>query len=425
MPRYLLAIPVTLIAMAGWAALCFIAVDGGLFRTPLTQSADPAAFARAATQKIEEEARGNLVFALIEEGDVVARHSTSAGEPVDGESLFQVASLSKWVSAWGVMALAEDGLIDLDAPASTYLTRWELPPSPYDHDGVTVRRLLSHMAGLGDGLGYDGFPEGEPVQSLEDSLTQAKDASSNASGAVRVVEEPGSGWSYSGGGYTLLQLLIEEISGMSFDDYMRTRIFRPLGMTDTGYVLDEAERTRLAENYDAQGRLEPLNRYTSLAATSLYTTANDMARFIEAQGPQAAPPGRGVLSPETLAAMRVPHASQMGADIWGLGTMLYAANNRGDFIIGHDGNNEPAINTAVRLDPDTGDGIVVLETGNSLLATDLAGDWVFWKTGNVDFLDFSVALPGMLRAILIGGVVILLLGILLGWELRRKDRRRG
>lgn len=60
--------------------------------------------------------------------------------------------------------------------------------------------------------------------------------------------------------------------------------------------------------------------------------------------------------------------------------MLYAANNSGDFIVGHDGSNEPAINTAARLDPATGDGIVILETGNPLLTTEIAGEWVFRKT---------------------------------------------
>ena len=91
------------------------------------------------------------------------------------------------------------------------------------------------------------------------------------------------------------------------------------------------------------------------------------------------------LTPKTLEEMRRPHASQLGADIWGLGTLLYAGNNAGGFVIGHDGNNDPAINTAARLDPETGNGASV-ETGNRLLATALAGEWLFWRTGNVDFL---------------------------------------
>ena len=94
-----------------------------------------------------------------------------------------------------------------------------------------------------------------------------------------------------------------------------------------------------------------------------------------------------MLSANTLEQMRKPLASQFGQEIWGLGTMLYAPNGVGGFVVGHDGNNEPAINTAVRLNPATGNGIVILETGNRLLATRLAGEWVFWETGNLDFSD--------------------------------------
>ena len=99
-----------------------------------------------------------------------------------------------------------------------------------------------------------------------------------------------------------------------------------------------------------------------------------MTRFIQAHaiGANGEPAGRGVLKPKTLEEMRRPHASQLGADIWGLGTMLYAGNNAGGFVIGHDGNNDPAINTAARLHPETGHGVVVLETGNRMLATTLA-----------------------------------------------------
>ena len=114
----------------------------------------------------------------------------------------------------------------------------------------------------------------------------------------------------------------------------------------------------------------------------------------------------------------------MGADIWGLGVMLYAPNNSGDFIIGHDGSNEPAINTAARLDPATGDGIVILTTGNPLLATELAGEWVFWKTGNVDSLAFAARLPGALAVLACGFVLILAAAALGFWRQGRQTARR-
>jgi hypothetical protein len=158
------------------------------------------------------------------------------------------------------------------------------------------------------------------------------------------------------------------------------------------------------------------------AAASLYTSTADLTRLIAAQrpGPDGAPAGRGVLKPSTLAEMRKPHASQYGADIWGLGLVLYAPNGAGDFIVGHDGNNFPAINTSARFDPASGDGIVVLETGDDLLATRLAGEWVFWRTGKVDALMVLMEVRQTLLVLAVGWGVILLGAGIVGWRLRRR-----
>jgi hypothetical protein len=167
-------------------------------------------------------------------------------------------------------------------------------------------------------------------------------------------------------------------------------------------------------------------RFAAVAPTSLYTSVSDLARFIEAHLPGKAgePIGRGVLAPATIHEMQRPHASKFGQDIWGLGTMLYAGNGTGGFIVGHDGNNEPAINTAARFNPATGNGIVILETGEPLLATRLAGEWVFWETGNVDFLAFTIAMPRMLRQIGFGSLAIILAMLVLSLALRHRRRSR-
>ena len=99
--------------------------------------------------------------------------------------------------------------------------------------------------------------------------------------------------------------------------------------------------------------------------------------------------------------------------------MLYAGNNAGGFVIGHDGNNDPAINTAARLDPETGNGVVVLETGNRLLATTLAGEWLFWRTGNVDFLMLTIEAGNLLKVLAAGWIAIILTAVIIGWRFRR------
>jgi CubicO group peptidase (beta-lactamase class C family) len=403
-----------------WGGLVFFALDQGWGHRTLAKTDDTRAFALAAQSIAEQRYAGNVSFVLIEDGNRVAEFHLSRGEEIDKRTVFQVASLGKWITAWGVMTLVEDGRIDLDAPVSTYLTRWRLPSSQFDTSGVTVRRLLSHTAGLSDGLGYDGFDSSEDRQTLEASLTKAADASPGKDGTALLSREPGSAWQYSGASYTLLQLIIEEVSGTSFPEFMHSRVFAPMNMTRTTFDHAKAIELGLAQNFTPDGKTEPFRWYTALAATSLFTTCEDLARFIARQGPGSANP---VLTREAIALTRTPHASDMGAEIWGLGAMLYAPNNSGDFIIGHDGSNEPAINTSARLDPATGDGIVILSTGTPMLATQLAGEWVFWKTGNVDSLTFASRLPTAL-AVFAGGTLVILIGVPLAIWLRTRTSKR-
>ncbi|WP_100260565.1 serine hydrolase domain-containing protein [Qipengyuania seohaensis] len=420
MKRFFSIAGLALLFCALWGAIVFAAVDRGWGHSAIAAPGDDRGFAQAAQQIAERDGAGNISFVLLEAGAQVEDFHLSNGEPIDAQTVFQVASLGKWITAWGVMALVEEGRIDLDAPVSTYLTRWQLPASEFDPSGVTVRRLLSHTAGLTDGLGYDGFGTAQERQTLEASLTRAMDVSPDKDGKTILGSEPGSGWQYSGGGYTLLQLVIEEVSGEAFPAFMQRRVLAPLGMKRTTFDHAAAQEMGLAENFRADGTNEPFRWYTALAATSLFTTSDDLAKFIAAQAPGRSNP---VLADETMALMGTPHASDMGADIWGLGAMLYAPNNSGGFIIGHDGSNEPAINTAARFDPATGDGIVVLSTGNPTLATEVAGQWVFWKTGNVDTLTFVSRLPTAL-AVFAAGVLVILIVMVTAVLRRRRSATR-
>jgi CubicO group peptidase (beta-lactamase class C family) len=414
----------TVLTLAGWTALVVAGTLEGWWRTPLAPFGDITAFRAAAITEIDKQHKGNVAFALLEKGRVAATHFVSKGKPVDGDSGFQVASMSKWITAWGVMKLVESGKLDLDKPVSHYLKRWTLPKSKFNNNGVTVRRLLSHTAGLTDGLGYSGFKPGEPPQTLEESLARAADASPGHDGIVRVGVEPGTEFLYSGGGYTLLQLLIEEVSGQSFNRYMKASVLEPLGMTRSTFVLEESGSVDVTEFFDERGTPAIHYRFTALAAASLYTTTTDMTRFLQAhlRGPTGEPPGRGVLSPQTLLEMRRPHASRFGAEIWGLGTILYVPNNAGGYIIGHDGNNDPAVNTAARLDPATGDGIIILETGNKLMATIVGSEWVFWHTGKVDLLLLTIESDALMNLLAVGWVTIVLAALFFGWRHRRSKR---
>lgn len=392
-----------------WAIFIVFGTLSGWWHKPITDSNNPDDFITEAKKEIDKSFVGSFAMALVEDGVVYDEYLFSLDNSVNRNTAFQAASLSKWVTAWGVMSLVDNGKLNLDEPISKYLTRWQLPKGEFNNNEVTVRLLLSHTAGLTDGLGYAGFPPETPIQSLEESLTRASDASPGANGEVKVGIKPGSEWIYSGGGYTLLQLLVEEVSETSFQDYMNETIFKPLGMINSTFVWDDTLNSNLAIFYTQDASIAKHYRYTSLAATSLYTSLNDMELFVKAhfEGVHKEVKGRGVLGVNTLNEMIKPHAYQMGAAIWGLGTMLYADNNQNGYVIGHDGKNEPAINTAVRLNPATGNGIIILEMGNPLLATEIGGEWIFWKTGNIDSLSFIMLIEPIKIWVGIGWLVIL------------------
>jgi CubicO group peptidase (beta-lactamase class C family) len=409
---------------------CIVVVLGGLngwWHKPFTKSKDPELFIVAVKQEIEKEFVGNFAICIMKGGVIEKEFFYSKNKIVDKNTIFQVSSLSKFVSAAGVLKLVEMGKLNLDTPVSRYLKRWQLPPSKFDNEQVTARSLLSHTAGLTDELGYSGFENRNAVQTLEASLSKAKDADEGVSGEVKVGMEPNSRWKYSGGGFTLLQLLVEETSGQSFNEFMTADLFKPLNMNSTSYVLDDSLNNRLCEFYNYNGTQAPHFYYSSLAATSLYTSLSDLETFFQLflKGKNGEPIGRGQIKPESLKLMRKAHWDIMGERIYGLGSMLYMGLENGEDIFGHDGSSTPPINTAIRINPITGDGIIVLETGNPGLATRLASDWVFLETKKTDTLLFQMLIPKMISYSIIGLIVLIVLVTIIGmWRKKRKTKNQ-
>lgn len=420
MRRILGVIVAVVVALGLWATVVAVGAREGWWRPMVAARGDDGAFLEWAEGRYEAESEGNIAIVLLDQGQAAQSWFASHGRAVDAESLFQVASVSKWLTAWGVMTLVEEGRVDLDAPVSRYLTRWQLPEGEFDNDQVTVRRLLSHSAGLTDGLGFFGFCPDTDLPSIVDELSDPVDAYPGRSGVVRVGARADGTWRYSGGSYLILQLVIEEVSGEAFSDYMRRAVFAPLGMNASTFVDPYPEH--LADIFAADGSEAVHYRFTATGAASLYTSVADMTRFLEAQvaTPDVAA-GRGVLSPDTLDAMQAPEAYVYGLPVWGLGESLYAPNGAGGFVIGHDGSNFPAINTTARLDPATGNGLIVLSSGNATLASKIGGEWLHWQTGKVG-LD-TIVLFDLHRILIVfasGALVIIAGGVAFGWFGRRR-----
>ena len=400
--------------LAGAALVAFnlvIAVIGGLrgwWMTPVAEPGDHEGFYTWAAVEIETGNPGAAAFLMIEDGRVVHSYFSPG---VDRDTLFPTASVSKWIAALGVMSLAERGLLDLDAPVSRYLSRWQFPESPFGEEGVTARRLLSHTAGLTDELGFGDYTADERLPSIEDELRQSR--ASNGTGAVVAIgQQPGGKFLYSGGGYLVLELLVEEVSGDLFATYIEDSVLEPLGMSRSTYrYLGDIDN--VAPSFDTDGSVAPTYRYASAAATGFSSSAADLGRLVD-----------GVLSAdemplgaETIAAMREPHGFSFGAAIWGLGNILYAPTPGGDFVFGHEGVNDPAINSSVRVNPETAGGFVLLISGHPALATAIGSEWTFWQTGHPDILSVDRAVASALLPALLGSLLLLAAAL---WKRRRR-----
>ena len=360
----------------------------------ITQFAgDQSAFTNQLDQRIPQwlqryEVPGAAV-ALVRNGEVVwskgyGLADKARGVPVTPDTVFQVASISKSVTAWGVMRLVEKGQLNLDAPVEQYLTRWHLPPSSYDAKGVTIRRLLSHSAGLSV-HGFDGFLPEQPLPSLEESLSgnNSSDHMDGGAGDVRIAMEPGAQFSYSGGGYTLLQLLVEEVTGETFTAFMQRKVLDALGMTHSSYEWRADLRPATAIGYNTSGQPMPNYLFTEQAAGGLYSTARDLARFVAAEmtGSNGELAGRGILAPESLTLVFTPVIKSEDAflsESSGLGHFIETLPD-GSMAVGHGGDHR-GWKVQFWVIPERREGIVILTNSDSgpRLYTTVLRAWGHW-----------------------------------------------
>ncbi|ARN71175.1 serine hydrolase [Nonlabens tegetincola] len=395
-------IALVLLALVIWTAFVgFGFIDGFLLR-PITSKNTSDSFINATQDVVDQEFVGNFAMTLIENGEVSQEYFYAQQGNVDQNTVFPVASISKWITSFGVLKLVQQGNIDLDTPVDRYLTRWQLPDSDFDNNKVTVRRLLSHSSGLIDDLGYNGFAATDSIQTIEESLNKAADTD-YSDGVAMVGVEPGSQYLYSGAGYTILQLLIEEVSGQPFTQYMKNEVLDPLEMYHSTFQYQDATNKQLAQVYKENGEVRPMNRFTALAAAGLYTTTHDLAKFLNANVSE-----NPVLSSSTINEMATAETFIGTTGIYGLGPHLYSQNDKDSQIIGHDGSGNNAINTAARIDLKSKDGIIILETGNYDIASRMADEWIFWKAGIADYVVMQRNKSYLLTLLLVGYLLIII-----------------
>jgi CubicO group peptidase (beta-lactamase class C family) len=396
---YLKLFFIWLVAAAVWSIFALTLAFYGWWMASVAERGNHSEFFGWAVTEINSKNSGTAALVLIEDGAVVHRFFS---DEVDENTLFATASFSKWITALAVMTLVEQNKVDLDAPLSNYLSRWQLPDSEFDNDEVTIRRLLSHTAGLTDGLGFGDYLSNEPLPSLEEELSNPR-ASGGREVKITVGREPGSEFLYSGGGYLLLQLVVEEVSAVEFTDYVTQVVLDPVAMDRSTYEF-LGDQINASPSFNIDGSLAPTYQYASAAATAFASSAADLRNLVV----MLLDGKRFPLQQEVVASMREPQGFMLGSGIWGLGTMLYVQTHNGDFVFGHDGANDPAINTSVRINPETLDGFVMLVSGHPSLASSIGSEWVLWQTGYPDFLSTERALVSAVLPTLMGSTVILL-----------------
>ena len=281
------------------------------------------------------------------------------GAPVDVETVFQAASISKPVAAMAVLKAVQDGLFSLDDDINDVLRSWSLPGDGFTRmQPVTPRTLTSHTSGLGDGFGFPGYDPADPLPTTVQILNGEEP--SNV-GRVFMERPPLTAMKYSGGGVTVMQLALSDAVGHPFARIMEDFVLGPIGMVNSTYTqpLSPSRDRNAARAHGTSGEAmgAKWHVYPEQAAAGLWTTPTDLARFaIEVQKSARGESNR-VLSRTTVQEMLSP----VGVGSYAAG---FSITKDGEgWYFGHGGSNWGfrALLTAHKV---KGYGVVVMTNGS-------------------------------------------------------------
>jgi CubicO group peptidase (beta-lactamase class C family) len=285
---------------------------------------------------------------------------TEAGTstPVTPQTLFQAGSISKPVAATGALYLVEHGKLSLDANVNEYLKTWKVPDNEFTTtQKVTLRRLLSHSAGL-TVHGFPGYAVGEPIPTTVQIFNGEKPANT---APIRVDFVPGSKERYSGGGITIEQQMIVDVTGKPFPEFMHDTVLGPIGMKSSSYQqpLPSSLASLAASGTRADGKTLPgkWHIYPEMAAAGLWTTSGDLARFAINIALSKNGKANNVLSESMTRQMLT-----VQLDDAGLGFFLNMGGNPNTF--GHNGADE-GFQAILVMISDTGQGAAIMANSDN------------------------------------------------------------
>ena len=295
-----------------------------------------------------------LIFA---KGFGVSNTETEA--PVTPDMLFRLGSTTKMFTSAAVVKLAEDGKLSLRDPIGKYAKG--LNPAIA---GLTCDQLLSHTAGLSDGAQMYGLHDDAALGETVRGLT-----------ADSLFAPPGKVYSYSNPGYWLAGYVIEAVSAKPYADVMDERLFKPLGMMSTTLRPTTAMTRPLSQGHDSDGAARPkvirpfADNTGNWPAGSIFSSVNDLSRFVIAFMNGGELDGKQVLSNTLIKELSSAHASIPGSDNkYGYG--LTIRNVRGVRVIEH-GGSRSGFGSHIRIAPDQRFAVMILvnRTGGTLRKT--------------------------------------------------------
>ena len=275
-------------------------------------------------------------------------------DPVAPDTIMEACSLSKPFFAYMLLKLVEQKQFDLDRPLVEYLESDYLADDPR-HRSITARMTLSHTSGLPNWR-KGGWRSGSPLS---------------------LAFEPGTGFRYSGEGFLMLQRALEKVMESGLGAMSQQRLIQSLKLSNTGFVWDDRFVLRSSCGHDSSGRVKTARRYygEANAAYSLYTSAEDYARFL-VEMLRVDRTADHSLSAATRAEMLTPvsHRDDQDAD-WGLGWGLRKMD--GQQLVYHSGSNGTGFRCYSEFFPETGEGLVIMTNavGGKELWTSVVEQW--------------------------------------------------
>lgn len=238
-------------------------------------------------ERMKRERIPGLSMAFIEDGSIcrpetLGEQAVEGGEPVRADTMFNACSISKFAASLLALVLVEERILRLDEKVNERLASWKVPRHPeFEAGNVTLRRLLGHQAGFSDPDGsFQPLTRNRETPSMTRLL---KGLTPYRREPALLIAEPGSRFIYSDTGFCVIQLLIEDATGETFEAMMREKIFGPLHMNNSRFVMHESDMPAgLAAGHNQHGeRLAgPHCIYPFAAAAGLWTTPTDLAVLI-------------------------------------------------------------------------------------------------------------------------------------------------